>query len=150
MSKRQLILLSGLVILSLSVFLLMSWQLQGIGFPLDDAWIHQTFARNFAEHGEWAFIVGQPSGGSTAPLWSAMLSIGVWSNLAPFPITYIFGVSLLFALALLGIHAWRALLPAKENWAFAVGLILIFEWHLVWAALSGWKPCSTRFYLHSF
>ncbi|HEX6034204.1 MAG TPA: hypothetical protein VFY83_07195, partial [Anaerolineales bacterium] len=41
----------------------------GVGFPLDDSWIHLTYARNLAEHGEWSFRLGQHSAGSTAPLW---------------------------------------------------------------------------------
>ncbi len=40
-----------------------------MGLPLDDSWIHQTYSRNLAERGEWAFIPGSPSAGSTAPLW---------------------------------------------------------------------------------
>ncbi len=40
----------------------------GAGFPLDDAWIHQVYARNLALHGQWAFVLGQPSAGSTSPL----------------------------------------------------------------------------------
>ena len=37
-----------------------------VGFPLDDAWIHQTYARNLGLHGEFAFVPGQPSAGSTS------------------------------------------------------------------------------------
>ncbi len=45
------------------------------GYPLDDAWIHQTYARNWAETGQLAYVVGLPSAGSTAPLWTLLLSI---------------------------------------------------------------------------
>lgn len=62
--------------LSLSVYLLASIHTYRLGFPLDDAWIHQTYARNLALWSEWAFIRGQPSAGSTAPLWSAILAMG--------------------------------------------------------------------------
>lgn len=37
------------------------------GFPLDDAWIHQTYARNLAQSGQLAYLPGQPSAGSTSP-----------------------------------------------------------------------------------
>ena len=37
------------------------------GFPLDDAWIHQVYARNLATTGVWAFVPGQTSAGSTSP-----------------------------------------------------------------------------------
>src|SRR5210317_127564 len=49
---------------------------QGLaGFPLDDAWIHQTYARNLAETGQLAYLPGQPSAGSTSPAWSFLLSV---------------------------------------------------------------------------
>jgi len=35
------------------------------GFPLDDAWIHQTYARNLGLSGMMAFTPGEPSAGST-------------------------------------------------------------------------------------
>jgi hypothetical protein len=33
------------------------------GLPLDDAWIHQTYARNLGLNGVMAFSLGQPSTG---------------------------------------------------------------------------------------
>jgi len=47
-----------------------------LGFPLDDAWIHQVYARNLGTRGEFAFFEGQPSAGSTSPLWTILLSVG--------------------------------------------------------------------------
>ncbi|MEZ6074072.1 MAG: hypothetical protein R3C10_28290, partial [Pirellulales bacterium] len=47
--------------------------LDAVGFPLDDSWIHQTYARNLADFGEWSFVPGTPSAGSTAPLYSTLL-----------------------------------------------------------------------------
>ena len=57
-------------------YLMVSALIFRIGFPLDDSWIHLTYARNFAEHGEWAFRLGERSAGSTSPLWTVLLSIG--------------------------------------------------------------------------
>ncbi len=44
------------------------------GFPLDDAWIHQTFARNLVQFKEWSFNPGYPTSGSTSPLWTLLLA----------------------------------------------------------------------------
>jgi len=45
------------------------------GFPLDDPWIHLTFARNLARG--WGFVYnhGEPVAGSTAPLWTFVLAL---------------------------------------------------------------------------
>src|SRR5512138_2254022 len=57
------------VMVVVGVYVITSARTFRIGYPLDDAWIHQTYARNLALHGEWAFIPGRPSAGSTSPLW---------------------------------------------------------------------------------
>ena len=48
---------------------------QGVwGFPLDDGWIYQTYARNLARTGQWAFVSGVPSTGSTSVWWTLLLA----------------------------------------------------------------------------
>lgn len=42
------------------------------GFPLDDSYIHQTVARNFAHSGELGFIADRRSSGSTSLLWEVV------------------------------------------------------------------------------
>ncbi|MFN8451129.1 MAG: hypothetical protein U0521_21760 [Anaerolineae bacterium] len=48
----------------------------GGNFPLDDSWIHQTYGRNLAEYGEWAFLPACASAASTSPLYTVVLSVG--------------------------------------------------------------------------
>ena len=73
-----------------------AWVFGFTGFPLDDAWIHQTYARNLAQTGQLAFTPGLTSAGSTAPLWSALLSGGYLLRI-PFHIwTYGLGILLLW------------------------------------------------------
>lgn len=129
--------------LSFGVYLLVSWRVDGLGFPLDDAWIHQTYARNLARYGEWAFLAGQPSAGSTAPLWSGLLAIGHVFGLAPYLWTYLLGWLSLWGVAVLGestFHRVAALSPphlAASPRLPLAGLLLLCEWHLVWSAASG-------------
>jgi hypothetical protein len=98
------------------------------GFPLDDAWIHQTYARNLGWHGQWAFILGQPSAGSTSPLWTMLLAIGYALR-----IDYAWWTLALNAI-LLGVTAW---LVGRVGNSPTVGALAAIEWHLVWAAASG-------------
>ena len=78
-----------LALVTTSAFLIvMRWRAGAAGYPLDDAWIHQTYARNLALRGEFAFVSGQPSAGSTAPLWTLLLAPGYWLGLTPFVWTW--------------------------------------------------------------
>ena len=117
--------------------MLSSGSLEGPGFPLDDAWIHQTYARNLAERGEWSFVPGKPSGGSTAPLWSALLAGGhLLSSGTPFAWTYFLGLLGLIGLGLAGEGIFRRE-TGRGGWLPWAGIFLAGEWHLVWAAASG-------------
>lgn len=107
------------------------------GFPLDDAWIHQTYARNLALRGEWSFLPGVPSGGSTAPLWSAWLALGYLFGLGPLVWAYASGALLLWALGCLGEWTLRTALSGWRGWFPWAGLFLVAEWHMAWAAGSG-------------
>jgi hypothetical protein len=137
LSRRDLLILLALAFLSGGVYLAVSALYYRIGFPLDDAWIHQTYARNLTLRGEWAFLPGQPSGGSTAPLWSALLSAGFPLGLAPYLWTYLLGGLLLWGVAVLGERMARLLASAYRPRFPWIGALLALEWHLVWASVSG-------------
>ena len=107
------------------------------GFPLDDAWIHQTYARNLAQHGEFAFVIGHPSAGSTAPLWTLLLMPGYWLHLAPFAWTWLLGWGSLTAVALAAAALAHTLFPEDSRLPLLGGLAVAGEWHLVWGAVSG-------------
>ena len=124
-------------LISMTVYLAASMLYYRVGFPLDDSWIHLTYARNLAVYGEWAFQPGKPSAGSTAPLWTALLSIGFFIKLAPYVWTYFLGALLLWGMGLLGEMVIRRISPAYQSRIPWVGLFLIAEWHLVWSASSG-------------
>jgi hypothetical protein len=118
-------------------YLVLSEVVHSIGFPLDDSWIHLTYARNLADHGEWAFRLGQQSAGSTAPLWTLLLSIGFLIDLAPYVWTYLLGWVILTLLAIYGENIARKLVAAYKSRIPWVGLFFVFAWHLTWSAVSG-------------
>lgn len=137
LSWKSLLLLSLFCGTTLLTYWFSSARLFRPGFPLDDAWIHQTYARNLARFGEWSFIPGQPSAGSTSPLWSALLAVGYLLNVSPLLWAYLLGWVSLSGIAVTGYALFRSLQPEHQGWALWAGVFLAFEWHLVWAAGSG-------------
>ena len=107
------------------------------GFPLDDGWIHQTYARNWAETGQLAYVAGQPSAGSTAPLWTFLISLGYRLQIDPLLWTYLLGAISLALTAWLAYRLAARLVPQRPAVARAAGLAVALEWHLIWAAASG-------------
>jgi hypothetical protein len=116
-----------------------TWNLgQGhLGFPLDDAWIHQTYARNLAETGQLAYLPGQPSAGSTSPAWSFLLSVGYLLGIDYRWWAYLLGGLALAATAWLTYRLFLVLSPKQPRAALLIALLCAGEWHLVWAAASG-------------
>ncbi len=113
-----------------------------VGFPLDDAWIHQVYARNLGMRGEFAFFTGQLSAGSTSPLWTILLALGYLLRIDFRVWAYLLGVVLLGASAITASRLVDRLssflsasyaAPAK----MIVPMFLLFEWHLAWSAASG-------------
>ncbi len=106
------------------------------GFPLDDSWIHLQFARNLAAGHGLSYNAGELVPGSTAPLWTAMLSLVLLLPGSPVAWTWLVGVAAYLAT----IHATRELareLGLGEALAnLAAALALATSW-LVWSALSG-------------
>jgi hypothetical protein len=135
--KKNLLILVCIASGAFGLYLIASQVIFRLGFPLDDAWIHQTYARNLAASGQFAFIPGQPSAGSTSPLWTVLISLGYLLRLEPLTWTYSLGWICLVGIAYFGNRFGEQLFAAKPERLPWIGLLLIGEWHLVWAAASG-------------
>jgi len=107
------------------------------GFALDDAWIHQTYARNLVATGQFAFVPGQPSSGSTSPLWTLLIALGYLVRVDYKWWTYVLGAICLAATALGVWQLTLRLFPDRPHAALVAGIFCALEWHLVWAAVSG-------------
>lgn len=117
------------------IHLLMAHQSVGAwGYPLDDSWIYQTYARNFAQTGQWAFIPGVPSTGSTSILWMLLLVPGYLLPFSAYIWTQLMGFASLVAV---GLGAARLFPEDSPGLSLMIGLAVVMEWHLVWAAASG-------------
>ncbi|MBX3057783.1 MAG: hypothetical protein KF770_15060 [Anaerolineae bacterium] len=135
---RRWVIVGGACLVGLGLFLGVSAQAGGqLGFPLDDAWIHQTYARNLARYGRFEYIPGVSSAGSTSPLWTMLLALGYWLGIPYLFWTYLLGGLSLLWLAGAAMAAWRQLWPALAAKDWLAGLTLVLMWPLLWAATSG-------------
>jgi hypothetical protein len=137
MPRKTVFLLVLFSVFGVALYVLAAAWIYRPGFPLDDSWIHLTYARNLALLGEWAFLPGQSSAGSTSPLWTFLLAIGFFLPGAPYLWTYFLGGLMLFLLAWRVEAILRQLQPAYRATVPWAGLLILFEWRLAWSAASG-------------
>lgn len=123
-------------------------QLAGaVGFPVDDAWIYQTFARNLALRGEIAFNAGEPVMGASSVIWLLLLVIGYWLPIDPLGWTY--GLTWLGYLGagwlILELAPLWILDDQRGRWALVAAVFALLEWHLVWSAMAGMETTLILF-----
>ncbi len=151
LNKTQILILIIAAVISLVSYVIISASVLKIGFPLDDAWIHQVFARNLVQKGQWSFNADKITSGSTSPLWTLLLSAGFVIRLSPFIWTFFLCGALLFTTGYLSEGIIRKIIPnfsPKIPW---IGILITFEWHIAWAAGSGMEIlASTTLYLLLF
>ncbi len=113
------------------------WQLGGgLGWPLDDSWIHLQFARNLAAGRGLSYNPGELVTGSTAPLWTALLALLAYLPGSPLAWAQLAGALLYLG----GIDAtWRLAreLGLAPGLAALAGCLTLGTGWLVWSALSG-------------
>ena len=126
-----------LALLGVAMYVASSAIIHEIGFPLDDSWIHQTYARNLAERGEWAFVPGEPSVASTSPLYTILLAVGYVLNIHFFLWAFALGIAALAMAGWIGARIGGQLYPSLPHVGTWTGLAMVTAWHLVWAAASG-------------
>lgn len=123
-------------VLAVAFYVALSATMDGPGFPLDDGWIHQTYARNLAREGSWALVPGSPSAGSTSPMWTLLLLPAYLLGIPPLAWTFLLGALALVWAGWASMALWAALWPKRGQPALA-GLAVVLSWPLVWAAGSG-------------
>lgn len=75
-------------------FIYYSFEKNGyFGFPLDDPWIHLTFAKNFIEYGSFSYFKNEiVTSGSTSPVYTLLLSFLYIFIKNEFVISYLPGI----------------------------------------------------------
>jgi hypothetical protein len=126
------ILLAGLI--GPLIFLFQEKKIGLWGFPLDDAWIHLTYARSLAGGLGWSYAGGPPSAGSTSPFWTFLQIPSFGLHLPVIAWSYGLGILFLFLNAIV-LMLWVRKLEPKA-WCFVL-IFALGEWHFVWASLSG-------------
>jgi len=107
------------------------------GVPLDDVWIHFRFAENFAHGHFYQFNVGEPTPGSTSPIWVIILSIPfLFSDGLALPFALII-TSLFFLLTLIELYKLCVRLGFDGNYSLLIIIITMLCGRLAWSSLSG-------------
>ena len=137
-NSNVLILVAIFAAINLVGYFLYGFVKSGVGFPLDDAWIHQTYARNLVNLHSWSFLPGQVSGGSTSPLWTILISFGYLIS-AKFGVIWTFIISAFsfVLLVIISVKSFEKLTHASKKAQLLLGFLLATEWHLLWSTTSG-------------
>ncbi|MBX3066438.1 MAG: hypothetical protein KF726_25890 [Anaerolineae bacterium] len=135
--KRRDLLFIWLSALAVLLYAFVAMQRSAGRFPLDDSWIHQTYARNLALTGRWEYVPGVPSAGSTSPLYTVLLATGYMLRLPYLLWTHFLGALALALGGIVGARIADRLFPSVKRAGLWTGLALVLSWHLVWAATSG-------------
>lgn len=112
-------------------------------FPVGDAYVHFTYARNLALLGEFTFNPGVSEGiGTSSLLWVLVLAAFQWGGVAPLLAARISGVFLLVLSGFLAFDLLAAVLPVGRDGprllvAFLGALLVVLPGNFVWMALSG-------------
>ena len=121
------------------VYLISEYVLTGhrFGVPLDDTWIHFRFAENFANGHFFEFNIGDPTPGTTSPLWIIILSIPFLISSKLFMVFSFLVGSIFLLLTCLEVYRLGKRLGFNENYSFLISLLTLLAGRLLWSSLSG-------------
>ncbi len=111
-----------------------------VGFPLDDGWIHQVYARSVASGRGFQYNPGSPETGASSPLWVVVTAPAHW--LAPFGTGVVVLAVKLVGIILGGFAVWAmqrvsATLTRSEIAAAIAASLFALEPRLAFSAVSG-------------
>lgn len=137
------LLLAAAALVLLGYYLNVERQITGgvIGAPLDDAWIHFQFARNLSQGNGFSYNPGQPTPGSTAPLWTLVLAAaGLLTTDFMIPALALSAIFLIATVLLAyGFTGW----VTNNLWsAVLAGVGVTLSGRLLWAGLAGMETTA--------
>ena len=136
MSQRLTLAIALLVLMALAIQVAFLAGPAQRGFPLDDGWIHATYARNLATHGQLCLNPGQPSTGTTSFLWTALLATTHLAIGHPVVAALVWNIPL---------HVWLVLCTfllvrdsgLTDRWALRAAAACALIGNLAWIGLAG-------------
>src|SRR5512140_814801 len=93
-------------------------------FVTDDAYISFVFSRNFAEHGQLAFNLGQPVEGYTNFLWTLVLGLVMLLGISPEWSSRVLGTACALETLYVVFRTMERALGRKTPWAAVPSLLL--------------------------
>ncbi len=128
-----------------------------LGVPLDDTWIHFRFAENFAKEFNFTFNPGEPTAGTTSPLW--VVVSGLVSFISPmFMLNSVILSGLFFILCCIFIYKIAVTVFFDSDvldfdldfsplyLSLLVALLTVMAGRLEWAAMSGMETTMFIFF----
>lgn len=138
-TDKHILTIISLYIVVQAAYLITEYNIAGgrFGAPLDDVWIHFRFAENFAHGFFYQYNPGEPTPGTTSPLWVIILSIPfLFSNNLILPFA-LFVSSLFFLLALIQLYKLCIKLGFDGIYSLLITLLTMLAGRLLWSSLSG-------------
>ncbi len=118
------------------------------GFPLDDPWIHLTFARNLVEYGSFSYFRDEiVTAGSTSPIYTFILAAGFLVTKNEMILSYVLGI-LFLAASVFVFYKLSENLFHKEYWlVIAASLIFVFDRWINFISVTGMETTLFIFLL---
>lgn len=117
-------------------------------FPLDDPWIHLTFAKNLAEYGSFSYFKNEmATAGSTSPVYTILLAAGFFITKNEMILSYVLGIGFLIC-SVIAFCKLSSFEFGKENY-FALactGIFILDKW-MNFIADSGMETTMYIFFL---
>jgi arabinofuranosyltransferase len=108
------------------------------GFPLDDPWIHLTFARNLVEYGSFSYFKNEiVTAGSTSPIYTFILAAGFLVTKSEMILSYVLGI-LFFAASVFAFYRLAENLFPKEYWlVISAALLFVLDRWINFISVTG-------------
>lgn len=143
---------SGIAIISLLLSFIYIYSANGtnniLGFPLDDPWIHLTFAKNLVDYGSFSYFKNEmATAGSTSPIYTLLLSAGFLITSNEMILSYAVGMAF-FALSSAFFYKLASFEFAKENiYAILAAAIFLVDKWMNFVSVSGMETTMFIFIL---